>query len=340
MNSKQNDKKDKIRIGMVGLGFITDWHYKGFSTLDNVEFVGISRDFYGTPEQIIKKKEQLVQKCKELNVKAYESFDEMVTDPSLDALIIGSINPYHYDQIIKALNAGKHLLVEKPVVTNIDQIAAIEKLSKEKDLVVFPAHNFAYRGAVTKAKEILESGKLGKIIHSSFVVTHTISKAHSTGWRGKKELGTGGTLIDSGHHLVYQTLYLLGMPKLIQAFKSKLVLTNMDCEDVAQINMQYSDGSVCCLMQSWASNYVDGINGIRILGEKGNLIITDALYHSGEKLSTDVDYESSFANQAKAFVKAVRDGTPPVSTLEDVRNTLRITFGAYESAEQNKVIAF
>jgi predicted dehydrogenase len=330
----------KLRIGIVGLGFITDWHYKAFSSLTDAEIVGLSQDFYGSKEQIGNKKEKLSQKCKELNLTPYDSFEKMVADPTLDALIIGSINPYHYDQIVKGLNAGKHLLVEKPVVTKINQIEAIEKLSKEKNLVLFPAHNFVYRGAVTKAKEILESGSLGKLIHSSFIVTHTISETHATGWRSKKELGTGGTLIDSGHHLVYQTLYLLGIPKLIQAFKSKLVLTNMDCEDLAQINMLYDNGSVCCLMQSWASNFGEGINGIRILGEKGNLIITDDLYHNGEKLNMDVDYETSFVNQPRAFVKAVSEGKPPVSTLEDVRNTLKITFDAYESAEQNKIITF
>ena len=330
----------KLKIGMVGLGFITDWHYKGFSSLKDAEFAGLCSDYYGSNEQIAKKKEQLLNKCDELNIKPYASFDEMIADSSLDAIIIGSINPYHYDQIIKGLNAGKHLLVEKPVVTNVDQVATIEKLSKEKNLVLFPAHNFVYRGAVVKAKEILKSGALGKLIHSSFIVTHTISQAHSTGWRRIKKLGTGGTLIDSGHHLVYQTLYLLGMPKLLQAFKSKLVLTNMDCEDLAQINMQYEDGSVCCLMQSWASNFGEGINGIRILGEKGNLIITDALYHNGEKLNIDVDYENSFTNLANAFVKAVIEGTLPISTLDDVRNTLKITFDAYKSAEENKVIMF
>jgi predicted dehydrogenase len=337
---KENIMSKKIRIGMVGLGFITDWHYKGFSSIPDVEIVGLCQDFYGSKERIGKKKEQLSQKCKELNIKPYGSFDEMVADPSMDALIIGSINPYHYDQIVKGLNAGKHLMVEKPVVTDIKQVDAIKKISQKKKCVLFPAHNFVYRGAVAHAKEVMKSGKLGKLIHSSFIVTHTISEEHATGWRSKKALGTGGTLIDSGHHLIYQTLYLLGMPQSIQAFKSKLVLKNMQCEDTAQINMLFKDGSVCCLMQSWASNHGEGINGIRILGENGNLIITDALYCNGEKLNGDVEYGNSFANQARAFVRAIREGTPPVSTLDDVRNTLRITFGAYESAEKKKVITF
>ncbi|NLT49412.1 MAG: Gfo/Idh/MocA family oxidoreductase [Ignavibacteria bacterium] len=330
----------KIRIGIVGMGFIAGWHYNGFAVQEDAEIVGMCQDFHGTSEQISEKKKQLEKSCADFGIKPYNDFDEMVNDPNIDALIIGSINPYHYDQIIAGLNAGKHLLVEKPVVTDLNQIDPIIKLAKEKDKIVFPAHNFAYRGAVKKAKEVLESGVLGKIIHSSFVISHTLIPAHQTGWRAKKELGTGGTLIDSGHHIIYQCLYLLGMPVAIHGFTSKLVLTNMDCEDTAQVNMQYADGSLCFLMQSWASGNADGVNGFRILGEKGNLVITDALYVNGEKISDDVEYGNSFVNQARAFLDSVKTGIEPISTLEDVRNTLKIVFSTYESAEKNIVIRF
>ncbi len=335
---KERDMARKLKIGMVGMGFIADWHFKGFSETPDAEVVGMCQDFYCDREKVKKLKKELTKKCAEYGIKPYDSYDSMIADSSIDALIIGSINPYHYDQIVKGLNAGKHLLVEKPVVTNIDQVDAIRKLSIEKNLVLFPAHNFAYRGVVMKAKEILDAGELGRLVHSSFVSTHTISNAHATGWRSKKELSAGGALMDSGHHLVYQTLYLLGMPKSIQAFTSKLILKNMDCEDTAQINMLYPDGSVCCAMQSWASNHGEGINGIRILGENGNLLITDALYHNSKKINSDVDYGNSFVNQDKAFVESVFRGKQPLSTLADVRNTLKIIYGAYESAEQCKIV--
>ena len=130
------------------------------------------------------------------------------------------------------------------------------------------------------------------------------------------------------------------MPAAIHGFTSKLVLTNMDCEDTAQVNMQYADGSLCFLMQSWASGNADGVNGFRILGEKGNLVITDALYVNGEKISDDVEYGNSFVNQARAFLDSVKTGIEPISTMEDVRNTLKIVFGTYESAEKDIVIRF
>ncbi len=116
--------------------------------------------------------------------------------------------------------------------------------------------------------------------------------------------------MDSGHHLVYQMLYLLGMPVALQAFCSRQVLVNMEGEDTAQVNVKFADGSVGLILQSWASAMDQGISGIRILGEKGNIIITDALYHNGERISGDVEYGDSFKGQAHAFVDAVRRGTP------------------------------
>ncbi len=324
---------------MVGMGFIADWHHRGFSGLPDVEFAGLCQDFHGGPEAIAPKRAALEKKARELGTRAYGSFDEMVADPGLDALIIGSINPYHFDQIRRGLEAGKHLLVEKPVVTDVAQVGEIARIARAAGRVVFPAHNFVYRGAVQQARALIADGRLGKRVASSFVVTHTISPEHAAGWRSKRALGTGGTLIDSGHHLVYQSLYLLGRPVALSAFTSKQVLTSMECEDTAQVSLQYRDGSVATILQSWASGHGDGINGIRIFGDKGSLVITDALTFNGERLSTDVDYGASFRNQARAFVDAIAGRAQPLSTLDDVRDTLRITFAAYESAERRAVIA-
>lgn len=329
---------DKLRIGMVGMGFIADWHYDGFQANPKAEIVGMTRNYYGDDQQQTEQKSRLKAKCQEWDIQAYENFDEMVGSPDIDAMIIGSINPYHYEQIKRGIENGKHMLVEKPVVTDFDQLDDIENLIKEKNVKIFPAHNFVYRGAVQQAKELIDAGKLGQIIHASFIITHTIGEDHATGWRAVEELGKGGTLIDSGHHLIYQTLYLLGKPEKIQGFTSKMVLKNMDCEDTAQVNMKYPDGSMAVVMQSWTSDHADGINGIRIFGTEGSLVITDGLYFEGKKMSTDVEYPDSFENQAQAFTDYIIDDVPPLSSLEDVRNTLKITYGTYESNDENVIV--
>ncbi len=329
---------EKLRIGMVGMGFIADWHWKGFSQNTDAAITGMCHMFFGSESQKTEEVQLLKKRCAELGIKAYENFEAMVTDPEIDALIIGSINPYHYPQIKAAIERGKHIMVEKPVVTDFDQLDEIRKLSEEKGVKIFPAHNFVYREAVRKAKEIIEAGKLGQIIHSSFIVAHTISEAHSKGWRGIKALGIGGTLIDSGHHLIYQVLYLLGKPEKLQGFKSKMVLKNMECEDTAQVSLLYPEGSMAVIMQSWTSDHAGMINGIRIFGTEGSLVITDDLYFNDQKMNLEADYLNSFVNQARAFSDYILKDISPVSGLDDVLDTLKITFGAYESAEKDIVI--
>jgi len=324
----------KVKLGMVGAGFIADWHHSAFASLPDAELAGLCHhDLLGDEAQIAAGQAMLKKKCSEWGTVAYPSFDAMIADPSLDALIIGSINPYHFDQIMAGLKAGKHLLVEKPVVTDLEELNKVRELSRSTGRIVFPAHNFVYRGAVRQAKSLLSSGALGQLVYSSFVSSHLIPEAHAKGWRSQRRLSKGGALMDSGHHLVYQMIHLLGMPSALQAFCSKLALKNMECEDTAQVSVQFADGSLGCVMQSWASGMGEGISAIRILGDKGNLIISDALYVNGEKLNDDVQYGDSFVRQARAFVDSIRDGIPPLSTLDDVRNTLRFTFAAYESSD-------
>ncbi len=328
----------KLRIGLVGIGFIADWHYHGFKQNPDAEITGLCHVLHGDEPHRAAGKALLMKKCAELNLKAYDNYESLVTDPEIDALIIGSINPLHFGQIIAGINNGKHLMVEKPVVTDFEQLAEIQKLSTEKGIKIFPAHNFVYREAVRKAKEIIEAGKPGQIIHSSFTSSHTISGSHATGWRARKVSGTGGTLIDSGHHLIYQALYLLGKPMKLHGFKSKMVLKNMDCEDTAQVSLLYPDGSMATILQSWSSGHAEMINGIRIIGTEGSLVITDALYFNNEKIEPGADYPGSFIGQAKAFSDYILKDVPPLSGLYDVKDTLKIIFGAYKSAETDSVI--
>ena len=323
---------------LMGSGFISDFHYNGFSKIENVEITGCASNFAGDENEIKRQKGIFRNKCEQWNITQYNNFDEMVADPNVDALVIMSINPEHFSQIMKAVENGKHVIAEKPVVADLSQLDEIEKAAEEKGVIIFPAHNFIYKGAVQEAKKIIESGKLGRIFYSSFIGTQLLSEAHSLGWRSRKSLSYGGALMDSGHHLVYMSLYLMGMPKEIHSFKSKLLFKDMECEDIAQVNLLYPDNSIGCIMQSWVSNYGAGINGVKIFGDKGQILITDALYYNSEKINSDTAYDNSFYNQAKAFVDCIIKGKKPVSTLDDARNALRLIYGAYESSDNNKVI--
>ena len=114
----------------------------------------------------------------------------------------------------------------------------------------------------------------------------------------------------------------------------------MECEDTAVVNLQYANGAVGTIMQSWASDNDAGSNAIRIIGDSGSICISDALYHNDQKINEDVGYEHSFGALAAAFVDSLENGTEPVSTLQDSMDTLRLVYSAYKSADKNIVVDF
>lgn len=146
--------KPKLKIGIVGMGFIADYHFRGFKQNPDAEIIGMAQDFYGNENKVEQMRNQLHKKCSEWNIKAYSNFNEIVEDPAFDVLIIGSINRYHFGQIKKGIASKKHLLVEKPVVTDFLHLKIIRELSSQSTIKIFPAHNFVYRKAVIKAKEL------------------------------------------------------------------------------------------------------------------------------------------------------------------------------------------
>ncbi|QBN19501.1 Gfo/Idh/MocA family protein [Flavobacterium nackdongense] len=327
----------KLRLGIVGTGFITDYHYQAFRKNRNADIRGMCHTYQRNHPQYKQKQESLIEKCKGLEMRAYSDFDELVSDPHIDALIISSINSLHFEQIVAAINNRKHVLADKPVVTDVNQLEAIEQLSEEKGITIFPAHNFVYSKAIQKAKECIETGKIGQIIHASFISSHTISTEHIQGWRSDSELSKGGAMFDSGHHLLYQCLYLLGKPTKISSFKSRTVLKNMDCEDSMQLSVQFGNGAMAVLMQSWATDHAKMINGIRILGTYGSIVLTDALYFNDKKILKKNDYLESFMNLSKAFTDTILKKAPPLSDLNTVREILEITKKAYQIAETESV---
>ena len=97
------------------------------------------------------------------DVKVSDDSEEVFSDPDIDAVVIATPVESHFDLSIKALEAGKHLLVEKPMATTVNEVEEIGRLAEEKNLVAMTGHTFLYNPAVRTVKGIIDSGKLGDI---------------------------------------------------------------------------------------------------------------------------------------------------------------------------------
>lgn len=327
-----------LKGGITGSGMMMEYHLRAFSDLEGVSIKACSREYYGDHFQQQDQKQRFSIKAGKYGLKVYDGYEQMLEDEELDFIIVASINPYHEHHIVQALEYGKHVLAEKPVVTNLIGLKKVIDKATACKRLVFPSHNFVYRPATRKAKEILESGSLGTLIYASFISCFRSNDEHANGWRASSELSAGGALMDSGYHQIYQSLFLLGEPDCIQCFQSKQVQKQMEVEDFAMINAIYRDGCIVNLGQGHSSEFGDVVSGIRIVGEKGNIVITDGCYWNGEKVEDDADYVSSFTHQALYFVDCLRNNNLPLSNLDASESTLKIILAAYDSAAKSEIV--
>lgn len=324
----------KHTIAIVGAGWISDFYHQAYERLrDSFTLAGC----VGNPSP--EGRARLTKTCDAWGVKAYSSFGEMLNDPSVDCVGIMSPTTKHFAQAKAALEAGKHVLVEKPVALVPAELDELKAVAEKAGKVIFPGHNFVYRPVVRKAKEIIDSGALGTISYGSFRAAHFIPPEHAAGWRSKLEFSGGGAMMDSGTHLVYQSLYLLGKPKWLSGFSASKHYTSMQGEDVCQISLQYPDGKIGQIFQSWASAD-DTAGEIRIEGDKGVLVITDALRLNGKVVDDDSSYQNSFFHTLKAFGEAIDGRGSPLSDVVMAKETLLLIGMAYESARTHEVREF
>jgi predicted dehydrogenase len=147
-----------MKVAITGTGFMGTVHTEALKRLKGIQVIGIQGS---TPEKSRRAAEDL-----ELP-KAYDTFEDLVADPEVEAVHITTPNRLHYEQCVKAFNAGKHVLCEKPLAMTSQETAELVKLAKEKNLAAGVNYNIRFYPVNLEAKERVASGEIGDV-HSIF----------------------------------------------------------------------------------------------------------------------------------------------------------------------------
>tara|TARA_R100000027_G_scaffold37442_1_gene27543 strand:+ start:24604 stop:25779 length:1176 start_codon:yes stop_codon:yes gene_type:complete len=152
--------------------------------------------------------------------KIYSSYEEMLADPLIDWVMVGSPNKYHCEQIVAAFRAGKNVFTEKPLALHIEECREITKAQEESNCQLFMGFCMRYARLYSRAKEILSSGKLGQII--SIDANENINPGHGayimTNWRRYKDLGGPHILEKCSHDLDLINWFTDSIPRRVAAF--------------------------------------------------------------------------------------------------------------------------
>jgi len=253
--------KDKasIRVGIVGTGFIGPAHLEALRR-NNVSVVGLAES---TPELA-------AEKAAALGIgKAYESYEAMLEDPTIDVIHLATPNYMHYPQAKAALEAGKHVVCEKPLAMNSQESADLVRISKEAGLVNVINFNIRFYPMAQQARSMVQNGEIGDIfiLQGSYLQDWLLLP---TDWNWRLEPGLGGTLRavgDIGSHWLDLMSFITGLKvkevfadfktfhpirqkplKPLETFTGKLLTPEdyedkpIKTEDFASILLHYENG--------------------------------------------------------------------------------------------------
>jgi predicted dehydrogenase len=298
------------------------------------------------------------------NVITYRSLEDMLADELVELVIVNTPNYTHYDYTKQALEAGKHVIVEKPFTVNVEEAEELIALAKKRNKLLSVYQNRRYDSDYKTIKKVLDKKLLGEVVEAEF---HFDRFREELSPKQHKEIpGPGtGVLYDLGAHIIDQALQLFGMPEKLFA-DIRIVRPVSKVDDYFEVLLYYPNLRVR-LKASYSVR--EALPGYIIHGLKGSFIkaktdVQETMLQAGnmpggkdwgtepetEKglLHTEIDgvevreyidsEQGNYDDYYSAIYEAIRNGQPLPVTAEEGKNVIRIIQAAFESSEAEKVI--
>lgn len=309
-----------MKIGIIGCGGIANQHVMAYRACEGVEVIaGADVD--------IQRAINVVD-----NAHAYTNFHEMLANEKLDAVSVCTPPKFHRDAVCASLQAGLPVLCEKPLGFNAEDAKAMVECANHTGKLLVTAFCHRFHEPVVKAREIIRSGKIGKVI--MFRNRFGGKADMSAVWFSNPDISGGGTLPDTSIHSIDLFRYLVGDPiKLAGALAT--ADQRYKVEDCSVLLLQTRDGAIGTIEASWTSP--GSMNIIEVYGTDGAVVIdycgTGVKYMlagSGQWEEKNCEGPDRFTMQARHFVSCIREGAKPMVDGRDGLRANEIVDAAYE----------
>jgi len=331
----------KIKIALIGAGYITDYHAKGLQSIANVEITTVVTRTLESAKKFANKYE-------------IENFttdiNSVFKTKEIDAAIISTPNKFHAPYAIKFLENGKDVFIEKPMAMNAKEGLQIKKAAEENNKLVMVGHMWRFDKDVNYIKHIVDSGKLGKIFKTKGYGIH--ENWGPDGWFIDPELAGGGAMADMGVHAIDTVRYLLNDPKPKQVYAK--IATNFgeyDVDDSGILIISWNNGTESIIESGWWHPHMDGPEASSgIFGTKGYASLFPTFLkmtkgeESFEKIIPDLPERKDhcdqviYTKQMENFIECIKTRQQPSPGLAEGQIILEIVDAAYRSSETGEVV--
>jgi len=346
---------EKLRFAVIGCGRISGKHMEGLSKNRNDAVLAAVCDI--VPEKM----DQAVAKYRffmgeEVKVEKIRDYEKLLSKPDIDIVNIATESGYHPEIAIAALNAGKHVIVEKPMALSIKDADAMIEAARRNNRKLCVSFQNRYNKAVVKMREALERGRFGKLIHGVASIRWNRNDEYykQAPWRGTWALD-GGTLMNQCTHNIDLLQWTMGPVDTVYA-QADTFLRPIEGEDCAAVVLRFKNGAIGIIEGSacvYPHNLEETLN---IFGEKGTVCLGGiALNHVevwkfGDGLDNEADIIKNYGENpdnvygfghAPLFadmIQAVREDREPAVNGPEGKKALEIILAAYKSVKTGQPV--
>ena len=268
--------------------------------------------------------------------RVHAGYDALLEDPQIDAVYNPLPNGLHCEWTIRALEAGKHVLCEKPLASNADEAVRMAEAAKKAGRVLGEAFHWRYHPLAARMKEIVDGGALGKIQHveASLCIPFLLPGDI----RYRYDLA-GGATMDTGCYAISIVRFLAGAEPEVTSARARL--SSSDVDRWMQADLRFPDGRggrITCALASSTLFKIDA----QVVGDLGRMSVFNPIgphYYHHIKVRTAqgttrerVRGDATYTHQLRAFVEAVRGGAPMPTDADHGVANMRVIDAVYEKA--------
>ncbi len=336
----------KVKVGVIGCGSIAKYrHLPEYHTHPDVDISSVC-------DVVIERAQAVAQTY---GVKAYTDYMDLINDKQINAVSICVPNVLHAPMAIAALQAGKHVLCEKPMATTLEEAERMNETANASGKILMIGHNQRLVPSHQKAKEMISQGKLGKIYSFRTSFGHSGPEGWSVdgkdSWFFKKSEAGIGAMADLGVHKADLLRFLLGEEIIeVAGFVETSAKKETNVDDTAVCILRTESGIIGTLAASWS--YVKEDNSTIIYGEKAVIRLEDdptyslIIHHISGKTETlqlghiqsNDDGGQHDSGVIRAFIDSIiHNEVSPITGMEGLKS-LKVILAAIESNATKKII--
>jgi UDP-N-acetyl-2-amino-2-deoxyglucuronate dehydrogenase len=334
----------KMKFALLGCGRISYKHIEALiNNRQDAELVAVC-DI--VKEKALERKGQYEDAIQNSDVKVYTDYKEMLEKEDIDVVAITTESGYHAKHAIDSIQAGAHVIIEKPMALSTKDCDAIIATAKEHDRKVCVSHQNRFNPPIQKLRRAIEEGRFGRILNGTARILWTRDDNYykQAPWRGTAELD-GGTLMNQCIHNIDLLQWMMGSEVERIHCERETFLRPIEMEDFGAIIIRFKNGAIG-IVEGSAVVYPKNLEEtLSIFGEKGTVVIgglavneiktwqfaDERDYDNLDAGSTDIEnvYGKGHTPLYKDVIEAVRENREPLISGEEGRKAVEIIVKAY-----------